>query len=108
MADTIKPLAQAFPVGGILTDAYTVPGGTSSVVSSFVVCNQSLVDDEFRISVAIAGAADTPKQYLFYDFPLPAKDSYKDVLGITLAAAAVIRVYSKLGNLSFNFFGLER
>lgn len=105
MADTFKVLAQSYPVAGTLTDAYVVPGATSTVVSSFIGCNQSPVDAVFRISIAVGGVADTPAQYLFFDLPIPAKDTYRDVLGITLAAADVIRVYSSNGAVSFTFFG---
>jgi hypothetical protein len=107
VADTLKVLAQSAPVAGTLTDAYTVPGSASAVLSSFVACNQSNLDTTFRISIAVAGAADAPAQYLYYDLPLYAKDSYKDVLGITLAATDVVRVYSGNGATSFTFFGVQ-
>ena len=107
MAETLSVLAQSAPASVTLTDAYTVPGATTAVVSSFTACNQTAAATTFRISVAIAGAADTPAQYLFYDLPLPANDTYKDVLGITLGAADVVRVYSGNGSVSFNLFGAQ-
>lgn len=108
MADTSKVLSQTIPSATTLTDSYTVPGATSTVLSSFTVCNQSpTVDAAFRISVAVAGAADTPKQYIYYDLPLQAKDTFAGTLGITLAATDVVRVYASTANLSFNFFGVE-
>lgn len=107
MAETLKTLAQAYPAASTLTDAYTVPTGTAAVISSFTACNQSTSDTTFRLSVAVAGAADTPSQYLFYDLALPAKDTYRDVLGITLAAGDVVRVYSASGTVSFNLFGAQ-
>ena len=107
MADATKVLSQTIPSVTTLTDSYTVPGATTTVVSSFVVCNQAGTDASFRISVAVAGAADTPKQYLYFDLPLPANDTFAGTLGISLAATDVVRVYASSANLSFNFFGVE-
>ena len=107
MADATKVLSQTIPSVTTLTDSYTVPGATTTVVSSFTVCNQAGTDASFRISVAVAGAADTPKQYLYFDLPLPANDTFAGTLGISLAATDVVRVYASSANLSFNFFGVE-
>jgi hypothetical protein len=107
MADTTKVLAQVKPSATTLTDAYTVPGTTQTAISSIVVTNQSAVATSFRISVAVAGAADTAKQYLYYDVVINGNDSFVATIGITLATTDVIRVYNTLATLSFNIFGLE-
>lgn len=107
MTDTIKILAQTKPSATTLTDSYTVPGATSTTVSSIVVTNQSATATSFRISVAVAGAADTAKQYLYYDVPINGNDTFVATLGITLGAADVVRVYNTLATLSFNIFGVE-
>lgn len=107
MADTYKVLAQSLPVIATLTDAYTVPALTSTVLSSIVVTNQSVITAAFRISIAVAGAADTPAQYLYYDTALPANDTFVATLGISLATTDVVRVYSNSGNVSFNLFGVQ-
>jgi len=107
MAETYKILAQSKPGAASLIDAYTTPGATSTVISSLTVCNQSAVPTTFRISVAIAGALDTPAQYLYYNVPIAGNDTFAATLGITLAATDVVRVYNTLANLSFNFFGVE-
>lgn len=72
-----------------------------------MVANQSATATSFRVSVAIAGAADTPAQYLYYDIAIPGNDTFAATLGITLAATDVIRVYNTLATCSFNFFGVE-
>ena len=105
--DTLKVLAQSNPSAATWTNAYTVPAATSATVSSIVVANRSAVATSFRISVAVAGAADGPKQYLYYDVAINGNDSFAATLGITLAATAVIRVYATLATLSFNIFGVE-
>ncbi len=107
MADAFKVLAQAFPASTTLTNAYTGPALTSTVISSIVVTNQSISPTRFRISVAIAGAADTPAQYLYYDVPIAANDSFVATLGISLATTDVLRVYSGNGLVSFNIFGVQ-
>jgi hypothetical protein len=105
--DTFKVLAQSKPGAASLTAAYTVPGATQAVVATVVVCNQSATATSFRISVAIAGAADTAAQYLYYDVPINGNDTFVATIGVTLGAADVVRVYNTLATLSFNVFGVE-
>jgi hypothetical protein len=107
MPNTYKSLAQSNPSAATLTDAYTVPASTSTVVSSIVVCNRSSAATQFRISVQVANAADDNKQYLYYDTVIPGNDTFVATLGITLAATDVIAVYATLSTLSFNIFGVE-
>lgn len=107
MTDTVLILAQSKPAAATLTDAYTVPGATSTTVSTIVVCNQSSTATSFRISVAEAGAANTAAQYLYYDVAIPGNDTFCATIGATLAATDVIRVYNTLATLSFNVFGVE-
>lgn len=105
MTDTLKVLGQVNPLGSTLTDAYTAPA--AAAVSSVVVCNQATYTIKFRISVAVAGAADDPKQYLYYDVEVDANDTFVAVIGVTLATTGVIRVYANSGQVSFNIFGVE-
>lgn len=107
MTDTLKVLGQLAPSSTTLTDLYTVPGATSATVSSVVVANRGSTATTFRLSIAVAGAADATKQYLCYDIPLQGNDTYIATIGITLAATDVIRAYAGNGNLSFNAFGVE-
>ena len=108
MAVTFKVLGQSNPTAGALTTLYTVPVATSTNVGSIIVCNQGTYDVTFRISVAIAGAADDPKQYLYYDILVPANDTFIAILGLTMAATDVLRCYSKDSSvLSFSAFGSE-
>ena len=107
MAQTYKTLAQSNPSATTLTDAYTVPASTSTTISTIVVANRSSTATSFRISVAVAGAAGDPKQYLYYDIPIPGNDTFCATLGITLASTDVLRVYATLATLSFSLFGVE-
>lgn len=108
MPDTYKVLAQSNPGAATLTDAYTCPAVTQTIVSTITVANRSATPTSFRISVAINGAADAVQQYVAYDVVIGANESIALTLGITLDAADVIRVYATLATLSFNIFGVEK
>ena len=107
MAETLKVLAQANPSAATLTGAYTVPGATSTVVSTLMVCNRSAVATSFRISVAVAGAADNNNQYIYYDVAILGNDTFAATIGLSLATTDVVRVYATLATLTFSFFGEE-
>ena len=102
-----KILGQAYPGPGQLIDLYTVPGGKSATGSSVVACNQGTTEASFRIAVAKAGASGTSKQYLYYDTPISARDSFIATIGFTLSETDVLRCYSATGLVSFNVFGDE-
>lgn len=106
MAELYKVLGQLNPTATTLTALYTVPGATSVVVSTIAVCNQG-ANTTFRISVAVAGAVDDPKQYLYYDLAIPANSTFTATIGITLAATDVVRVYAGTANVSFSIFGTQ-
>jgi hypothetical protein len=107
MADAPKVLGQSIPAAGTLTTLYTVPGATSTVVSTLMACNQSLAATVIRVSIAVAGAADTAKQYVYYDLPLAGLDTFAVTAGWALATTDLIRVQAANGNVSFNLFGVE-
>lgn len=108
MADAFSVLGQVLVSGGILTDLYTVPLGTQTTISSITVCNQnSGVSAFFRISVAKAGAADNPAQYIYWDIEIEQNDTFIFTGGLTIGAGDIIRVQSDVGSVSFNLFGVE-
>ncbi len=107
MAETRKVLGQSNPAATTLTDMYTVPGATQVVASTLMVANRSSVPTSFRVSVAVAGAADANQQYIAYDVPIAGNEAIPLTIGLTLGAADVVRVYATLATLSFNLFGVE-
>ncbi len=107
MADTLKVLGQATLAATTLTDVYTVPAARSATVSTIQVCNRGATAGTFRLSVAIAGAADTPAQYIYYDQALDANSSFSITVGITLATTDKIRAFASSANFSINIFGVE-
>lgn len=107
MPSTYKVLGQSNPLVTTLTNVYTVPGATQAVVSSIIIANRSAVATSFRISIAVAGAADDNKQYVAYDAPIMGNSVVDYTTGFSLGAADVIRVYATLATLSFNISGVE-
>ncbi len=107
MATVYKVLGQSSPSATTETALYTVPAATSAVASSVIVCNRSAVLSTFRISIAIAGATTAPKDYIYYDLPIGANDTFIATIGVTLAATDEVRVYSSNTNLSFSLYGSE-
>lgn len=107
MAETLKVLGQLVPAASTLTTLYTVPAATSTVVSSLTCCNPSGSSTTVRVSIAVAGAADDPKQYLYYDVPVLGHDTLTATLGLTLATTDLVRVLAANGLVAFNLFGAE-
>lgn len=105
MADRWAMLAQLAPAAATLTDLYTpqIPASASEVIVS--VANRSASPTTFRISVAIAGAADAVAQYLVYDLPIKGNDVY--TRKIVMGSTDVIRVRATLATLSFSAYGIE-
>jgi hypothetical protein len=107
MPTVYKVLGQSSPSATTETDLYTVPASTSAVASSVIVCNRSAVLSTFRISIAIGGAVTTNKDYIYYDLPIGANDTFIATIGVTLAATDKVRVYSSNTNLSFSLYGSQ-
>ena len=108
MADNYKVLGQSNPLAATLTDAYTVPASHEAVISSITVANRSAVATAFRLSVAVAGAADSNEQYFAYDVAIAGNEAKVFTLGVTLEATDILRVFATLATVSFNIFGVER
>jgi len=107
MATTYKVLGQSNPAATTSTALYTVPALTKAVVSTVTVCNQAAADATFRISVSVAGAAISAKEYIAFDATVRGNGMQAFTLGITLGAADVIRIYGSTATLSFSAFGSE-
>lgn len=107
MPTVYKTLGQSSPAATTETDLYTVPAATSAVASSVIVCNRSSVLSTFRISIAVGGGATTNKDYIYYDLPIGANDTFIATIGVTLAATDKVRVYASNTNLSFSLYGSE-
>jgi hypothetical protein len=105
MAEVFKNLGQVEPAASTLTDLYTAP--VQTVISTIKVCNASGLAQTFRLSHAIAGAADATAQYLHWDEPLPANLSFSLTEGITLEAGDVLRCFADGIGVAFNVYGSQ-
>jgi hypothetical protein len=107
MATIYKILGQSSPLSTTETTLYTVPALTSVVCSSISICNRGTTQTSFRVSISQGGGPTANKDYLYYDVALAGNDTFIATIGISLAAADVIRVYSGNASLSFQLFGTE-
>jgi hypothetical protein len=108
MAEYLKVLGQINPPANTIIDAYTVPVGKSAAVSSVIVCNlDPNVYMTFNVSIAVGGAADNIKQYIYYMIPVDVNDAFIATIGLSLSAGDVIRVFSSGTMAAFNISGIE-
>ena len=107
MATTYKVLGTSNPSATTATALYTVPAGTSTIVSTINVCNQAAGVGTFRIAIRPAGATLAANHYIAYDTAIPANDSISLTMGITLAATDVVTIYASSATMSFLAFGTE-
>lgn len=108
MAATLKVLGQVDLTSTSLTTVYTVPGSTTTVVSTVTVANRSSTATTFRLSVAVNGAADDNKQYLAWDVSINGNETVAFTLGVSLGAADVLKAKAAAANqLTVQAFGQE-
>lgn len=107
MATNYKVLGQSSPLATTETTLYTVPALTKAIVSSIIIANRGASTAYFRISISVAGASTSNKDYIYYDLPIGGNDTFIATVGITLATTDVVRVYSSNSSLSFSLYGSE-
>ena len=107
MATTYMVLGQQSPSASLETILYTVPSATSAIGSSIIIANRGTSVATFRVSISVGGVATTNKDYIYYDLPIGANDTFIATIGITLATTDVVRVYASNTNLSFSLYGSE-
>lgn len=105
-----KILGQVVPSATTLTDVTTavVPANKMYGISNIQACNQGTATALIRISVCDKDDADNVKQYLAYDWPLGAKDSFYLTAPLWLPTDWEVRCYSSLADVSFQCWGQER
>ena len=110
MADAYKILGTAAnrnPSATTDTLLYTVPGSTSTVLSTIVVANRSATATTFRVATIESGGTLGNQHYVFYDVPIAGNDTFVCTLGATLEAAATVRIYAGAATLTFTLYGCE-
>ena len=107
MTDTPKNLGQANPAATTVTDLYTVPAATSTVVSTISICNRSSTATTVRVSHAPVGAADAVTHYFVYDAPLGGNETIWLTGGVSMATTDKLRVYTAANTVTFQAWGVE-
>lgn len=103
-----KVLGQSSPSATTETTLYTVPASMFAVSSTLFVCNTNAAAATFRVSVSVGGGATANQDYLFYDTTISGYETMSAMMGLTLGAADIVRVYASSTNLAFNLMGEER
>ena len=107
MTDTPKSLGQINPAATTLTDLYTVPAVTNTVVSTISVCNRSATPTTFRLSHAPAGAADALTHYFVYDQPIGGNETLWFTGGVSMVATDKLRGYVGANTVTIQAWGVE-
>lgn len=108
MATNYKVLGQINPTANTMTNAYSVPSATETVISTITVCNQTGDNVSYSIAVVPNGVTPTEdKHFIVRGGAVPAADAIGITLGMTLDADDQIRCNTNSSNVSFNIFGSE-
>lgn len=107
MAEVLRVLGQSNPAADDLTPLYQANDIDFCTVSTIVVCNQVEEEGRFKIAIAVAGEAEHPKQFLYYNQLLDGNSTFMVTIGITLSAGDIIMVGANSSSFSFCAFGVE-
>lgn len=108
MAEAFKRLGAVSPAATTATAIYVVPAATSATVSTVNVCNRAASATSFRLAHcngAVGTLAD--EDYIYYDLPLNANDTFQATLGITMATGDTLVAYCADATVSFIAWGCE-
>lgn len=108
MPVTYKNLARANPAATTLTNLYSCPAGTNTVISTIVICNRSATATTFRLTHAINGNPDAPEHYFAYDTPIAGNSTVFFTFGACLQSPDILRIYAGAATLTFIAWGEER
>jgi hypothetical protein len=110
MARTYKILGQSNPTANTQATLYTVPGGTSAIISSLVIANLNETEgtgNSFSIAVNNQGTSVSNSTYIAYRVNCPVRDTVTLTLGMTLAAGGFVSVNANSSLMTFTAFGTE-
>jgi len=109
MPTALKILGQVNPAAATYVNLYTVPGSTTTVVSTLVICNRSATSATIRVAVEPSGAGSpvANEYYIYYDLIIPGNETFTSTMGMSLGAADEITVYTNNATVSFSAFGQE-
>lgn len=91
---------QVIPGAATEVAGYTVPAGVESVFDTIIVCNQAGATN-FTIRIQKTGAALSTAQYLYFQVPIQANQTFSSQIGISMESGDAVLVQSASGNCSF-------
>jgi hypothetical protein len=110
MPTIYKVLAQSAPTSTAISNVYTVPVATNTVISTLMICNRADVNVSYNIAVVPGGATIANQHFIAFNSVVPANDSIALTVGMALAATDNIAVQANttgVNNLGFTLFGTE-
>jgi len=108
MSINYKRLGSTVVVADTDTSLYTVGADTETIISSIVVCNIGTSERLFRVAL-VPGAIGTVSNddYIYYDLPIPANDTFIVTAGLVMEATHSILVRANHADVVFSAFGSE-
>jgi len=107
MARVYKILGQSNPAATTVTNLYTVPGSTESVLSTITICNTASAAATYRISAVPSGDSASNKHFIAFDASVLGNDTIALTLGLTLSSSGSVNVFASSASVSFGAFGSE-
>ena len=107
MANAYKILGQVADASANDVELYLVPGSTSAIISTIVVCNRASANKTFRIATKDDNSTVANEDYVAYDTVIAGNDTITLTLGITLETGAEISVGAADSNVTFQAYGTE-
>jgi hypothetical protein len=112
MASTYKQLAAAAGNGVIATAAnlYSASGtaGTSTIISSIVICNTSASSATYTIAINIASATYAAGRYVVFQAAIAGNDTVALTLGLVMDPTnRYLNVSSSSASVNFSAYGAE-
>lgn len=112
MATLYKQLGAAAGSGTIGTAAnlYAASGtaGTSTIISSIVICNAGSTSATYTIAINTASATFAAGKYVVYQALIAANDSIALTLGLVLdPTARYLNISSSSANINISAYGVE-
>lgn len=99
-------LARSKPAAATPVDLYVVPQKGSVHILGALVCNAAGSGSKIRLSISPQGVTTAAEDFLYFDLPIIANDTFLLEIDTTLRVADTIRAQSSNGNLVFTLFGI--
>lgn len=108
MSDLSNILAQLAAPASVETVLYTVPAQQKARILELIVCNRASSQGSFRVSISALGGATANGDFLYYDLPIPANDTFAAEIDVWLNTTDVIRVFASSASLTFTLIGSNK